>query len=50
MEDRFKMRLWDIKEQKFVKVTGIEYYDDGYELDVYYDGDPFERIFKGLLC
>lgn len=42
MEDRFKMRLWDITEQKFVKVTGIEYYDDGYEIDVYYDGDPFE--------
>lgn len=42
MEDRFKVRLWDITKQKFVEVTGIEYYTDGYEIDVHYDGDPFE--------
>lgn len=42
MKDRLKIRLWDITKQKFVEVTGIEYYTDGYEIDVHYDGDPFE--------
>lgn len=44
MEDRFKVRLWDITERKFIKVTEIDYYTDGEEVTVYYDGDAFETI------
>ena len=44
MEDRFKVRLWDITEQKFIEVTEIDYYTDGEEVTVYYDGDTFETI------
>lgn len=42
MEDRFKVRLWDITKQKFVEVTEIDYYTDGEEVTVHYDGDSFE--------
>ena len=44
MEDRFKVRLWDITERKFIKVTEIDYYTDGEEVTVHYDGDTFDTI------
>lgn len=42
MKDRFKVRLWDITKQKFIEVTEIDYYTDGVEVVVHYDGDPFD--------
>ena len=42
MEDRFKVILWDIVERKFIEVTEIDYYTDGEEVVVHYDGDPFD--------
>lgn len=42
MEDRFKVRLWDITKQKFIEVTEIDYYTDGVEVVVHYDRDPFD--------
>lgn len=44
MQDRFRVRLWDITKQKFIKVTEIDYYTDGEEVTVYYDGDTFETV------
>lgn len=44
MEDRFRVRLWDITKQKFIKVTEIDYCTDGEEVTVYYDGDTFETV------
>ena len=44
MEDRFKIRLWDVMERKFMEVTEIDYYTDGEEVIVHYDGDPFDTV------
>lgn len=47
MEDRFKVRLWDITKRNFIKVIEIDYYPDlpdGSDIFVHYSGDRFDTL------